>query len=518
MKSKKLEKTIITVAIILGLLAVILGVFTFYWTRPAQRYQRLISSAEKYLADEDFEQALLAFEKAIFIDPKAVDAYIGKAGTYEQYAKKISSEDADKAILLYEKAIETWDIVGEIRKDSTDSNQAIARLYMNEGELLKSIDEEKSYEVYQKAYDISPDLFKDGFTLDVVSDKDTAGNDQSNIDEENSDKQGIDNEAWRQAYIDVINGGQFLYGFPGYSEEFDDYASGVDEFYGESSTPDNKVWNFTYINDDDIPEITHTGRYANYLLSYIDGEVRGLGGGKMNFTSKPDTNIISVHTPKSTEVYKFGSKGLELIQSFSVANSSRGELYYVDDIEVTEDQYDATFALYDSDNYPEGKYTKEEIIEILKNGTKEIESTTAKQLDEYPSSKNVTDQITSSVNGNLKIGNKELQEIRSESPIEDAGSYYVLKDVTYYYLGYGESGDIGSLPLVSDLTFYLDKNAILKVADNRGNYSNVTAENYYNAHKTFRPDGFLEWNTVVMFPKSFDTSGHITSGYIGEFG
>ena len=154
MKGKNIEKTIITVAIILGLLAVILGVFTFYWTRPAQRYQRLISSAEKYLADEDFEQALLAFEKAIFIDPKAVDAYIGKAGTYEQYAKKISNEDADKAILLYEKAIETWDIVGEIREDSMKSNQAIAGLYMNEGELLKTSNEEKSYEVYQKADDI----------------------------------------------------------------------------------------------------------------------------------------------------------------------------------------------------------------------------------------------------------------------------------------------------------------------------------------------------------------------------
>lgn len=525
MKSKNQEKTVITIAIIIGVLALIFGIFTFYWTRPAQRYQRLIGSAEKYLADEDYEQALLAFEKAIYIDPKAVKAYIGKAETYEQYARKISAEDEEKAVLLYEKAIDTWGLIGDLREDSTESNQAIARLYMNQGELLKDSDEEKSYEVYQKAYDIYSKMSEDGNdeaeeALEKI--KDAVNNKQLNIDKDNLDQQGIDNESWKQAYIDVINGGQYLCGFPGYSEEFDYYVSGFEDTYGESSTPDDKVWNYAYINDDNIPEITHVGPYANYLLSYIDGEVRGLGGEKWNFTSSPGTNIINIHTPRRTEVYKFDSNGFELIKSFSSANRTGGVVYFVDDAEVTEDQYDSVFEQYDSDNYPEGKYTKDEIIEILKNKTESMDThkddfAMDNQSEDYPSSKNITDQITSSMNGDLKIGNKQLEEIRSESPIEDAGSYYVLKDVTYYYLGTNSSGDFSSQPLDSNLTFYLDKNASLIVRIN-GNATTVTAEDYYNAHKNFRPDGFLESNTVIMFPNAFDSSGHITSGTITTFG
>ncbi|HIW83268.1 MAG TPA: WG repeat-containing protein [Candidatus Dorea gallistercoris] len=59
--------------------------------KERQDYENYIASAEKYLEDLDYENAEEAYLKAIEVDPKKAEAYLGLADTYYQ------QEDIDKA-------------------------------------------------------------------------------------------------------------------------------------------------------------------------------------------------------------------------------------------------------------------------------------------------------------------------------------------------------------------------------------------------------------------------------------
>ena len=54
--------------------------------------QDILNTAERYLSEENYEQAIIEFDRAISIDPLNASAYIGKANAY------VSAGDLDKAI------------------------------------------------------------------------------------------------------------------------------------------------------------------------------------------------------------------------------------------------------------------------------------------------------------------------------------------------------------------------------------------------------------------------------------
>lgn len=49
---------------------------------PFSQYEKQIKLGYKYLKEENYEQAILAFNKAIEIDVKKTKSYIGLAKTY----------------------------------------------------------------------------------------------------------------------------------------------------------------------------------------------------------------------------------------------------------------------------------------------------------------------------------------------------------------------------------------------------------------------------------------------------
>lgn len=61
-------------------------------TNPAIRTENYLNSAAKYLIEMNYEQAIIAFDKVLQIDPMNVDAYLGKARAYHAMG------DVDKAI------------------------------------------------------------------------------------------------------------------------------------------------------------------------------------------------------------------------------------------------------------------------------------------------------------------------------------------------------------------------------------------------------------------------------------
>ncbi|MEN6389979.1 MAG: tetratricopeptide repeat protein [Syntrophomonas sp.] len=98
---------------IAAILAVVLalGIGTFLWSRgSADREQEKLDLAVKYLIQNDYEKAILAFNEAIKIDPKEVKAYQGLArvytlqGKYDEakaaYDRGLSAVEQDKQPVL----------------------------------------------------------------------------------------------------------------------------------------------------------------------------------------------------------------------------------------------------------------------------------------------------------------------------------------------------------------------------------------------------------------------------------
>lgn len=80
MKDKK--KIGIIVGAVAVIIAVIIGVIASRGENEGARLQKLLDAGAKYLAELDYEQAVVAYNEAITLDPKNVDAYIGLAEAY----------------------------------------------------------------------------------------------------------------------------------------------------------------------------------------------------------------------------------------------------------------------------------------------------------------------------------------------------------------------------------------------------------------------------------------------------
>lgn len=61
-------------------MAVVLGICFYYM--PANRIARQLELGYRYLENEQYEEAVVAFEKVIEIDAKQVPAYLGEASAY----------------------------------------------------------------------------------------------------------------------------------------------------------------------------------------------------------------------------------------------------------------------------------------------------------------------------------------------------------------------------------------------------------------------------------------------------
>ena len=103
----------IVVGIVIALLAVIAGVIIFS-NSPAQRLKKQLSLGERYLSELKYDEAVLAFEEALKIEPRTEAAYIGLANAY------IGKEDYESALAAVERGIEA---VGETENLSALKSQ-----------------------------------------------------------------------------------------------------------------------------------------------------------------------------------------------------------------------------------------------------------------------------------------------------------------------------------------------------------------------------------------------------------
>lgn len=80
------------------LIALIAGISIY--NMPANRLSRELDLGQRYLEEQNYEQAIVEFDKAIEINPMSVEAYLGKAAAYEGLG------DYENALLTLEQGYE----------------------------------------------------------------------------------------------------------------------------------------------------------------------------------------------------------------------------------------------------------------------------------------------------------------------------------------------------------------------------------------------------------------------------
>lgn len=131
-EQKKKSKIIIILALLVIAIAVIIG-FSIY-NNPSNRLSRQLDLGEKYLEEENYEQAVVEFDKAIAIDPMNERAYVGKAEAY------VGMGDYEQAAATYKTAVQTVPDGEEVWNAAEQFYLDYAQSYIDDGDLESAVD------------------------------------------------------------------------------------------------------------------------------------------------------------------------------------------------------------------------------------------------------------------------------------------------------------------------------------------------------------------------------------------
>jgi len=125
--------------IVIAMFALIIGV-TIYNT-PTNRLSRQLNLGNRYLEEQNYEQAIVEFDKAIAIDPMSVEAYLGKEQAY------IGMDDIDMAMQTLEDGLN--------RTGDEQIKGMLTDCYLNwANELVAETDYDKALEIYDRLLEL----------------------------------------------------------------------------------------------------------------------------------------------------------------------------------------------------------------------------------------------------------------------------------------------------------------------------------------------------------------------------
>ncbi|WP_049962553.1 tetratricopeptide repeat protein [Oribacterium sp. FC2011] len=116
---EKKSSPILIISVLTGILLVALVGMLVYFNLPAQRIRRMLKSANKYIAEENYDEAILTLQKMLEIDPKNEDIYVLLADTYEK------NGDIDKEIEFLQEAVTLMPENRKISEVLTDVNPEV---------------------------------------------------------------------------------------------------------------------------------------------------------------------------------------------------------------------------------------------------------------------------------------------------------------------------------------------------------------------------------------------------------
>ncbi|MCD8196581.1 MAG: tetratricopeptide repeat protein [Lachnospiraceae bacterium] len=139
------------------LFAILLLALTACGKNAANQWQEQYDLGQKYLLEEDYEAAIVAFTAAIEIDPNEPAAYVGRGDAYMMSAAtdmQTMEESYEKAAADYETALSLYaeeDDTSEVIEKLSESYLALAEYYETQG------DDDMARTYYEKAYELTGD-------------------------------------------------------------------------------------------------------------------------------------------------------------------------------------------------------------------------------------------------------------------------------------------------------------------------------------------------------------------------
>ena len=142
----KPKKFLVVVAVILIMTACIITIVTITSSNPNRTAAKQLSLGEKYLSELEYDKAVIAFSKAIEIEPRNIGAYLGLAEAYEGLGQ---DEDAIKALQDAIAIVEDAKDDKELIDNSEDVYIKLAELYEKNGE------REKAFRILLEGYELT---------------------------------------------------------------------------------------------------------------------------------------------------------------------------------------------------------------------------------------------------------------------------------------------------------------------------------------------------------------------------
>jgi tetratricopeptide (TPR) repeat protein len=140
---------------IVALIAVVAGICFGIYNTPAKKLARQLDLGQKYLAELDYEQAIVAFNGAIEIDPMCAEAYLGKAEAYEGLG------DLEAALETLEEGYERTGENADIKEQLVQICLALADSYLDIDAASSAEDKieacQKAIEILERGYDRTKD-------------------------------------------------------------------------------------------------------------------------------------------------------------------------------------------------------------------------------------------------------------------------------------------------------------------------------------------------------------------------
>ena len=183
-KEGKKRKSIIIVIFALLVTLIAAGIGVTIYNMPANRLSRQLDLGEKYLEEQNYEQAVVEFDKAIAIDPMNERAYIGKAEAYVgmgDYKQALSILKEGYGLLgsekIYDKMQEIITQEKELQLKEEAKVEEIRKL-VEENDEIGKITEEKSNEEIERLVQEEEVQKEDSDGTDDKNDNDTGDSEE----------------------------------------------------------------------------------------------------------------------------------------------------------------------------------------------------------------------------------------------------------------------------------------------------------------------------------------------------
>ena len=362
---------------------VLVGILLIGCKDKVKKVQEQLNLGSKYMAELDYESAIVALNKAIKIDPKNVDAYKMLAEVYEKSGR------LDDARATLEKVLELDDLSSENKDEINDRIKnldflvAISKLPGEYDEpTALELSNAKNFKIYytvetennkfavSNAEYIEPILFDEDGTYIVT----THTTDENNVEHkeakvkyvlklksENKDKQSVKEETETTSSTEVTKGWKQVGDDWYYIKDNGEFAKGVleegkEEYYFDDS---GKLVKNQLIKEKiegseiaDI-DILSKGEAVYYLYGYADanGQIRGVSSllsygqiiDKGNYYEVTDVQVMDSHQIGPSE---FKEESVGAVDSIKIRKDAYVIVFEETDNNVTETWYYPAEAYY----------------------------------------------------------------------------------------------------------------------------------------------------------------------------